>query len=125
MTIDLFNKKKIKRMETANDALHGQIEILKTELNQRKREAEHFEQEIKREQNIVNDLITENARLIEWIHGILKASELCHTTDKVGTFTIPISRVENTYGLEGSVKPFHQEDIFIPPIHFTTVDGRI
>lgn len=123
--IDIFNKKKIKRIETTNNALHGQIELLKTELKSKEREIDNLEQENKREIKTINDLIAENAKLIEWIQGILKASKICEVRDQVSTFTIPISKVEGNYGMEGSVEPFHQEDIFIPSIHFTTVNGNI
>lgn len=122
----IFNKKKIKRMETTNDALHNQIELLKIELNSKKREIEYFKQEEKRHYKIVNDLITDNAKLIDWIQGILKVAKVYETKNTLDVITIPIQKNIKSK-LDGLERPYTQTDIVIPSIRFsiTNVDYDI
>jgi chromosome segregation ATPase len=116
--IDIFNKKKIKRMETTNDTLHNQIELLKTELNSKQREIEYFEQEEKRNYKIENDLINENAKLIDWIQGILKVAKVYETKNTLDVITIPIQKNIKSK-LDGLERPYTQTDVIIPSIHFS------
>lgn len=121
--MDIFNKKRIKRMTETNDALHNQIQLLKVELRSTRENQEKLEQEIARYNRIMNDLIDENAKLTLWIHEILKITHVCETKNTLDVITIPIAKYEKDFRMDGSVEPFHQEDIVIPSIRFTTING--
>lgn len=116
--IDIFNKKKIKRMETTNDALHNQIQLLKCELNSKKREIDELQQKVNKSFATANNLIHENEVLIQWIQGILKVAKVCETKNTLDVITIPIQKNIKSK-LDGLERPYTQTDIIITSIRFS------
>ncbi len=116
--IDIFNKKKIKRIETTNDALHNQIQLLKSKLSSKEREIDKLQQEVNKIFATANNLTHENENLIQWIQGILKVAKVCETRNTLDVITIPIQKNIKSK-LDGLERPYTQTDIVIPSIRFS------
>lgn len=127
--LDIFNKKKTKKLnqeieDYQKELTKARIEIkcLKAELEAAKKHHKETQHESFEERE---NLIRENEKLIDWIKQILKVAHVCETRNTLDVITIPISRTERDICAYGSVEPFHQEDIIIPTIRFTTVNERL
>ena len=116
--LDIFNKKKIKRLYQELEDCQNKLITARVEVKVLKKELDNSHQN-------TDQLLEENKKLIEWIKGILEVTHVCDTNNTLDMVTIPIVKREKDVNYYGSVEPFHQEDIIIPTIRFTTINGHV
>lgn len=107
--MDLFNKKKIKKLEKEIYSLNNEIE--KYEKNER-----NWDMKIDKLENISSKTMEENQKLIKWIMTILDTVGTLEVREK-GDFKIPIYQNKNYRAYDNNYMGIYEKErITIPEI---------
>lgn len=113
--MDLFNKKKVRK-------LYKNIDSLQFELSSKNTIIKRLETTNSNNQETISLLINENQKLIDWVQKILEVAQICKTNEGLQTVNIPI--VEDKHGKYNSnwETPL-SEEIIIPSIRFRKINN--
>lgn len=106
-----WNKKEIKHLKESNEAYREEIAKLRAQVKEK-------EETVKIMRGNSDRLISENEKLIKWIHEILNT---IGTRDIDGTFpiSIPVYKDLNEFGYING-RPYKKEEIVVPEIRIVS-----
>ena len=115
--IDIFNKKKLKKLEDEKNYYENVCETKNKTINDLQKDKSDLNKNM-------NNLIRENQKLIEWIQKILEVANTQEVNNIYDSITIPIYKHKSErYSVYDEWRTEEEvQDVVIPQIHFKIVN---
>lgn len=116
--MDLFNKKKVEKLERELRLVRDEFERDRGAKLELQNEMEKFRQ------STINQLIEENQKLVDWIEKILEVAQICKTNEGLQMVNIPIQEEKiNPYNSKWELTSEQRKEIVIPSIRYVKMSN--
>lgn len=116
--MDLFNKKKIEKLERELRLVRDEFERDRGAKLELQKEMERFRE------STINQLIEENQKLVDWIEKILEVAQICKTNEGLQMVNIPIQEEKNNpYNSKWELTSEQRKEIVIPSIRYVKMSN--
>lgn len=115
---DIFNKKKVEKLERELRLVRDEFERDRGAKLELQNEMEKFKQ------STINQLIEENRKLVDWIEKILEVAQICKTNEGLQMVNIPIQEEKiNPYNSKWELTSEQRKEIVIPAIRYVKMQN--
>lgn len=116
--MDLFNKKKVEKLERELRLVREEFERDRGAKLELQNEMERFRE------STINQLIEENQKLVDWIEKILEVAQICKTNEGLQMVNIPIRENKiDAYNPNWELTPEQRKEIVIPSIRYVKMSN--
>lgn len=116
--MDLFNRKKVERLERELKIVRENFERDRGAKLELQKEMERFRE------STINQLIEENQKLVDWIEKILEVAQICKTNGGLQMVNIPIMEDGvKKHNFNGELTPEQRKEIVIPSIRYVKMSN--
>lgn len=115
---DIFNKKKVEKLERELRLVRDEFERDRGAKLELQKEMERFRE------STINQLIEENQKLVDWIEKILEVAQICKTNEGLQMVNIPIRENKiDAYNPNWELTPEQRKEIVIPSIRYVKMSN--